>query len=76
MLTGKHPTGTKGMTIANLAEDWRRAREALVDQLALMERDPIFPDANLSPDGRDRIADHLRNAISEYDALLAEYPDA
>lgn len=64
------------MTIANLRDDWGRARAALVEQLTLMERDPVFPDANLAPGQRERIADHIRNAISEYDALLAEHLNA
>ena len=64
------------ITINDIRQDWQRAKEALVGQLNLMERDPIFPDASLSPVERERIADHIRKAIAEFDALLAEYPSA
>ncbi len=58
-----------------LAEDWVRARNALSQQLEMLQSDPRYPQAGLSESVRARIAIHLKNAISDYDALINEYTD-
>ena len=75
MVNGKQ-IETMAITMNDLREDWRRAKKAMVAQLDLMQRDPVFPDVNLSQVARERIINHIGRAISEYDALLAEYPPA
>ena len=51
------------VTIATLEADRRCAKEALAQQLALLLRDAVFPDANLSRDERDLIAEGLGQQI-------------
>lgn len=75
MLNGKQ-IETMAITMNDLREDWQRAKKAMVAQLDLMHRDPVFPDVNLSQVAREQIINHIGRAISEYDALLADYPPA
>jgi hypothetical protein len=62
------------ITMNDLRQDWLFAKKALVAQLDLMQRDQAFPDISLSQAERERIEDHIRKAINEYEALLEEYP--
>ncbi|NTH65308.1 hypothetical protein G6L33_15735 [Agrobacterium rhizogenes] len=60
-------------TIADLAEDWKRSRDALQDQVNLMDRDPIFPDATLSPAQRNGLRSQVQLLITRYDELIIQY---
>ena len=64
------------VTLKDLAEDWIKARAALKQQLKMLETDPVFPQAELSDDARKAIASRITAAISEFNALLKEFPPA
>jgi hypothetical protein len=61
------------VTMATLEADRQCAREALAQQLALLVRDAVFPDANLSQDERDLIAQGLGQRIRRHDARYKKY---
>ena len=64
------------MTLKDLAEDWIKARAILKQQIKMLESDPVFPQAELSEEARKAIANRLNKAISEFNALLKEFPHA
>jgi hypothetical protein len=68
--------GESMVTIRELAEDWIQGRSALKRQLKLLEEDSVFPQSGLSEDARKAISLRLKIAISEFDGLLKEYPNA
>ena len=63
-------------TLKDLAEDWIKARAALKQQLKMLENDSVYPQAGLSEDARKTIAARINTAISEFNALLKEFPPA
>ena len=58
------------VTIDDLAQDWRRARDALTDQLRLISEDPIFPAAGQSDADRRAMVQELELLVARYDNLL------
>ncbi|NTG68246.1 hypothetical protein [Rhizobium rhizogenes] len=60
-------------TIADLAEGWKRSRDALQDQVNLMDRDPIFPEATLSPAQRNGLRSEIELIIHRYDQLILQH---
>ena len=64
------------VTLKDLAEDWIMARAALKQQIKMLESDAAFPQAELSEDVRNAIAARINIAISEFNALLKEFPFA
>jgi hypothetical protein len=62
------------VTLKDLAEDWIKARTVLKQQIKLLETTPGFPQAGLSEDVRKAVAARIHKAISEFNALLKEFP--
>jgi hypothetical protein len=62
--------------LKDLAEDWIKARAALKQQIKMLESDAACPQAELSEDVRNAIAARINIAISEFNALLKEFPFA
>lgn len=60
-------------TITDLAEDWKRSRDSLQEQLNLMKANPYFPDAILSDAGRNGIRSEIELIIGRYDQLILQY---
>jgi hypothetical protein len=61
------------ITIVDLVEDWKRSRDAHQDQVNLMDRDPIFPDATLSSTQRNSLRSQMKLLIARYDELIIQY---
>jgi hypothetical protein len=62
------------VTLKDLAEDWIKARAALKKQIKMLESDAAFPQAELPEDVRNAITARINIAISEFNALLKEFP--
>ena len=62
------------VTLKDLAEDWIKARTALKQQIKMLESDLVSSQAGLSEDVRSAIAARIHKAISEFNALLKEFP--
>lgn len=60
-------------SIADLVQDWKRSKDALQDQVNLMDRDPVFPDATLSPAQRNSLRSEIELIIHRYDQLILQH---
>jgi hypothetical protein len=63
-------------TMNDLVVDWRRSRDALSEQLRLMNNDQAFPDVTLSVDARASVARELLGLMARFDHLIEKYGNA